>query len=376
MTGFEGLRVALVHDWLVTMGGAEKVLWEMHTLFPDAPIYTAVHDPEGLPPAFRRVDIRPSFLQRIPGAIQRHRAFLPLHPLAFEALDLTGYDLILSSSHACAKGIIPGPEALHLSYVHTPLRYAWDMYHTYVAQQQISVWKQALMHPMLHYLRLWDRLSADRVDGFASNSAFVAARIAKYYRRPATVIHPPVAIPDTPPSGGPRGDFYLLVSRFVPYKRLDLAIRVCSQRGLALKVVGDGPEGPYLRSLAGPTVTFCGAVSDAELHALYRQAKGLIFPGLEDFGIVPVEAQAYGCPVIALGQGGARETVIDGVTGLFFDQPTPESLGAALQRFGERDWDVQALYTHARRFAPERFRAELLHWTQGEWSQFQQGRGH
>jgi glycosyltransferase involved in cell wall biosynthesis len=348
-------RVALVHDWLVSMGGAEQVLLELAALYPGAPILTALHDPQALSADFAPLEIHPSFLQHWPGATRRHRLLLPLMPLAFERFDLSGFELVISSSHACAKGIIPPPEACHLAYIHTPIRYAWDMLNDYFAHTQPSALKRLLMHPLLHYLRQWDLLNNLRIDALACNSRFVRARIWRYYRREATVIHPPVRVPDTAPQRQPE-DFYLLVSRAVPYKRLDLAIAAFSGSRRRLCVVGSGPELPALRAQAGANIEFLGRVDNSELAALYRQARALIFPGLEDFGIVPVEAQAHGCPVIAYGHGGVCDSVVPDQTGVFFDEQTVNSLNAALTRFEAQHFDPLTLYRQAQQFRPEVFR--------------------
>ncbi len=352
------LRVALVHDWLTEYGGAERVLLEMHQLFPQAPVYTSLHHPAGLPSAFQTLDIRPSFLQRLPKKLQRHRALLPLMPLAFEAFDLSEYDLVLSSSHACAKGVLTGPETLHVSYLHTPIRYAWDMLHPYLRQSGMSNWKQALAHPLLHYIRLWDQLSSARVDHLLCNSQFVAKRIAKYYRREATVIYPPVDVPAQQPQRQP-DDFYLIAGRHVPYKRVDLVVETFNANRKRLIVAGDGPERAKLQAKAGPNIEFLGEVSRPQLEQLFSRARALLFPPLEDFGIVPVEAQAYGCPVIAFGRGGALETVKAEQTGVFFAEQTLSSLDAAIQRFESLNFNPAVLYQHASSFAVARFNRQL-----------------
>lgn len=362
-------KTALVQDWLVSMGGAEQVLLEMAEIFPKAPVYTAIHDPKDLPKAVNALEIRPSFLQNLPGARSRHRLLLPLMPLAFESFDLTGFDLVLSSSHACAKGVIPGPRTCHLTYIHTPIRYAWDMLHTYFAQEQPSRLKRAMMHPLLHYLRNWDLLSNTRIDAMACNSRFVRQRIQRYYGREATVIHPPVQVPAQAPIRQP-GDFYLLVSRAVPYKRLDLAIEAFRVSGRKLVVVGEGPDSAGLKAQAAKNISFRGWVDRPQLEALYTSARALIFPGLEDFGIVPVEAQAYGCPVVAFGQGGVLDSVLPEETGVFFDEQTVASLNQALSQFEARDWPAERLYQHALGFAPVHFQAKLRAFVEEHYAAF------
>lgn len=363
-------KTALVQDWLVSMGGAEQVLLEMAELFPAAPVYTALHHSRELPAAINALDIRTSFLQDFPGAHSRHRLFLPLMPLAFESFDLTHFDLVLSSSHACAKGIIPGPRTCHLTYIHTPIRYAWDMLHTYFAQEQPSRLKRAIMHPLLHYLRNWDLLSNTRIDAMACNSRFVQQRIRRYYNREATVIHPPVQVPTQAPNRQP-DDFYLLVSRAVPYKRLDLAIEAFRTSGRKLVVVGEGPDSAGLKAQAASNISFRGWVARSELEVLYNSARALIFPGLEDFGIVPVEAQAYGCPVVAFGQGGVLDSVLPEETGMFFDAQTVASLNQAISQFEARDWNPAHLHQHALGFAPEHFQRKLKAFVDEHYAAFQ-----
>lgn len=350
-----GMRVAIVTDWLNSFGGAERVLMELHRLFPDAPIYTSVHDPEGLPDELGAWDVRTSFLQRIPFARRRHRWLLPVMPLAFESLDLRGYDLVISSSSACAKGVIVDPGTTHLCYCHTPCRYIWDLYHDYVGGPARAL----LAAPVAHWLRMWDRLSSDRVDRFVANSRFVADRIERHYRRTAEVIHPPVDVHRFRLHLGPADGYYLVVSRLVSYKRIDLAVAAATRMNRSLLVVGRGPEEARLRAMAGPTVRFLGWQEDEDVTRLYEGARALVFPGLEDFGIVPVEAQAAGRPVIAYGRGGATETVADGVTGVHFDHQTPDALVTAIERFENERFDPVRCRRNAERFSAETFRSRM-----------------
>jgi glycosyltransferase involved in cell wall biosynthesis len=365
-------NTALIHDWLVSWGGAEQVLLEIAGLFSTPPIYTALYQPKELPSSLTQMKVHSSFLQKWPLAQQRHRLFLPLMPLAFESFDLTAFDLVISSSHACAKGIIPGPRTCHLAYIHTPIRYAWDMLHTYFAQEQPSSLKRAIMHPLLHYLRNWDLLSNTRIDAMACNSRFVQQRIRRYYGREAEVIHPPVTIPNAPPQRKV-DDFYLLVSRAVPYKRLDLAVAAFRESGRKLVVVGEGPDSASLKAQASPNISFLGWVARPQLEALYLSAKALIFPGLEDFGIVPVEAQAFGCPVIAFGQGGVLDSVRPEETGLFFEAQTTHSLNQAVARCEKQDFDPQILYQHAQGFSQANFQARFSTFVEKHYSAFKAG---
>lgn len=352
----EALNVALIHEWMVTLGGSERVVWAMHEVYPHAPVYTSVYQPRNLPEEFQKLAIHPSFLQNFPACGRYYQKLLPLMPLAFEQFDLRDYDVVISSHHACAKGVITGPETLHISYVHTPMRYAWDLYHDY--QATLPRLMRPVSAALLHRLRTWDVVTANRVDHFIANSHTVARRIEKHYRRPATVIHPPVDVERF--SIAPRvDDHFLVVSRLVPYKRVDLAIEAFNKLGWPLRVVGDGPLYRELRKLAKPNITFAGHLSDQEVAVELSQARALIFPAFEDFGIVPVEAQAAGRPVIAYGHGGATETVLDGVSGVFFPEQTADSLVDALRRFDALSFDAEIIRRHALKFSRLNFQEAL-----------------
>lgn len=346
------MKVAIVHDWLNQSGGAERVLTEIHRLYPSAPVHAIVYDAHRAPAEMRSWDIRPSFLQRVPFARRKHQAFLPLMPLAVEQFDLSGFDLVISTSSACAKGVITQPGATHVCYCHTPFRYIWDHYHEYTR----GLRARALIAPVAHWLRVWDQLSAARVDHFVANSNWIASRIRSYYRRESEVIHPPVDVDRFQPTRSAPEDFYLVVSRFVSYKRIDLAIQAANRLGRRLVVVGDGPNRRRLEALAGPTVEFLGLRSDAEVADLYARCRAFLFPAWEDFGIAPVEAQAAGRPVIAFGRGGALDTVIDGVTGIFFDEQTVESLIEAMERAERMEFDPGACRANAEGFDAQEFR--------------------
>lgn len=348
------MRVALVHDWLVTMGGAERVLEELSRIYPDAPIYTGVVDRSRLSPYLKTRTIIPTFVQRWPRSVYWYNRYLPLLAYGFEQFDLSSYDLVVSSSAAVAKGVITHGETRHIAYVHTPMRYAWDLYHQYRSREARGLERRA-MGPIFHYLRLWDRLSADRVDDFVANSTTVQRRIAKHYRRDSTVIHPPVDIDRFPLAVGP-GDYYLVVSRLVAYKRFDLAVQAANLRRARLIIAGDGPERARLQHMAGPTVEFLGRVDDGVVRELMVGARALLFPGEEDFGIAPVEAQAAGRPVLAYGRGGVVDSVIPGVTGVLFPEQTPESLLSAMDEAERTAWDYPQIRRHAEQFRPEIFR--------------------
>lgn len=352
------MKVALVHEWLTTLGGSERVVWAFHRMFPEAPVYTTVHRRDLLPAEFEQLDVRPSFLQRIPGATRHYQKLLPLMPLAFEQFDVSEYDLILSSSHACAKGVVTRPETVHVCYTHTPMRYAWDLYHSYL--ETVSPLMRPLAAVLLSNLRQWDVLAANRVDHFVANSREVARRINKHYRRPAEVIPPPIDVErfEIAPSSEV-GDHLLVVSRFVPYKRVDLAVQAANRTGMPLKVIGDGPLYAELKAMAKPNVTFLGHLDDREVAREMARCRALIFASFEDFGLVPLEVQACGRPVVAYGAGGALETVIDGVTGAFFAEQTAESLEATLRRLDRLDFQPTAIRRHAESFGYEAFASRM-----------------
>ena len=329
-------RVALVHDWLTGMRGGERCLEVFCELFPEADLFTLLRVPGSVSETIERRRITTSFIQGMPGAAQRYRHYLPLFPAAVRRFDLRGYDLVLSSSHAVAKGVRVPPGALHVCYCFTPMRYVWDLYGEYFGARAGPL-TRAVMPPLAAWLRRWDRRTAAGVHHFVAISRFVADRIRRAYGRPAEVIYPPVDVARFRVEEGP-GDFYLVVSALTPYKRVDLAVAAASKLGRRLVVVGSGPEEARLRSLAGPTVELLGWRDDAEIALLYSRCRALLFPTVEDFGITPLEAMASGRPVIALGQGGALETVVgpggaEPATGIFFERQSVEDLAEAIQRF-------------------------------------------
>lgn len=351
------MRIALVHDYLNQYGGAERVLEELHALFPTAPIYTSMYAPERMPAIYRTFDIRTSFMQRLPGVTSHHQAYLPFYPLAFESFDLSGYDVVISNSSAWCKGIVTPPETVHICYCLTPMRFAWR-YHDYVERERLGRLARFGLPAVITALRVWDVTSARRVDHFIAISRAVAARIRKYYGRDATVIYPPV---DTErfATTRPPGDYYLIVSRLIPYKRVDLAVEAFNQLGLPLKIAGDGRDRAALAARARPNVEFLGRVSDRDVVELIQGCRGFLFPGEEDFGIAPVEAQAAGRPVVAYGAGGALDTVVDGVTGVHFQRQTVEDLVAAVRRLENLALDPERIAQHARTFDTAVFRREL-----------------
>lgn len=345
------MKLALVCDWLNQFGGAERVMTELHGMFPAAPVFTSVYEPSRLPSFMHGWDIRPSFLQTIPFARRRHQPFFPLMPAAFERMDLSGFDLVLSASHACAKGVIPAQGARHICYCYTPARYLWDLHDEYTG----GGIRARLAGPVAAWMRRWDRDSAQRVDRFIAISGVVADRIRRHYGRTAEVIYPPVDVDRFTPSGRPPEDDLLVVSRLVPYKRIDLAIRAANRLGRRLKIVGEGPVRSRLERMAGPTVEFLGRLPDPEVAVLYARSKALLFPGNEDFGIAPVEAQAAGRPVVAYRAGGATETVIEGETGVFFGAQTEDSVIAGIEACDALRPDPRRCRENASRFHRREF---------------------
>lgn len=348
------MRVALIHYWLVTWRGGEQVLKAIADLFPRADIFTHVADPELLARELPGRRVETTFISRMPLARRHYQRYLPLMPLALEQLNLQGYDLVISSEAGPAKGVVVAPHAVHICYCHSPMRYVWDRYHDYRAQTGRMT--RAAMGPVLHYLRTWDQLSAQRVDQYVANSRFVASRIRKYYGRDARVIHPPVDVRRFDASRESE-DFYLWVGQLVEYKRPDLLVAAFNALERPLVVIGDGPLLHRLRRLAKPHIRFLGRQPFDAIVEHYARCRAVIFPGVEDFGLVPVEAMASGKPVIAFDYGGARETVVDGLTGILFPEQTVSSLVEAVRSFeGRPRFDPRTLRSHAERFSVESFR--------------------
>lgn len=358
------MRVALVHDYLNQMGGAERVLLTLHDLFPQAPIYTSLFDPSRVDPRFRRLDIRTTFMQRLPGAKRHHQRYLPLYPFAFEQLDLRAYDLVISDSSAFAKGIVTRPDALHLCYCYTPMRWAWN-YQDYVEREQLGRLSRLVLPPFITWLRGWDYATAARVDYFISISPIVAARIAKYYRRESVYIPPPVETSRFAVAPE-HEDYFLIVSRLVPYKRIDLAVQAFTRLGLPLRIIGSGRDERRLRRMAGKNIQFLGRLSDEAVRQQMARCRAFVFPGEEDFGLTPLEAQASGRPVIAYSAGGALATIVDGSTGLFFDEQTPDALAEAVVRFRDDQFDPQTLRQHAEEFSTERFMRRFMQFVEAK----------
>ncbi|MEX0736428.1 MAG: glycosyltransferase [Bacteroidota bacterium] len=354
-------HIAIVHDWLTGMRGGEKVLEVLCELHPGADLFTLLHNPGTVSPAIERMSIRTSFVNSLPFKETGYRRYLPLFPRAIESFDFSPYDLILSTSHCVAKGAVPRPGALHVCYCHTPMRYVWEMYDDYFGKGRAGVLTRAAMKFFAPRLRQWDVRSSDRVHFYVANSQNVARRIHHHYGRAADVIHPPVDTSLFRSSERDEG-YYLIVSALVPYKRVDLAVRVFNILGERLLVVGKGPELETLKAMASKRIEFLGWQPDSELAGLYAGCRALVFPGVEDFGIVPLEAMASGKPVIAFGRGGALETVVaegNRRTGLFFPEQTEASLREALERFRKIQFDPNIIRAHAEEYSRLKFKERL-----------------
>jgi glycosyltransferase involved in cell wall biosynthesis len=351
------VRLALVHDWLNQIGGAEDVLETLAGMFPAAPIYTSMYWREGMPPVYRSWDIRTTWMDRLPGIYRHHQPYLPLYPLAFAQLDLGGYDVVLSNKSGFCHGVQAGG-AVHICYCLAPTRYVWD-FEGYAAREALSPALKAALGPLIGLLRRWDYRAAQRVDHFVAISREVQARIRRYYGRDSIVVHPPVDTARFQPAPA-HGDYYLIVSRLIPYRHIDLAVQAFNQLGLPLVIAGDGRDRPRLETQAGPNVTFLGRVPDEDLPELFARCRTYVLPGVEDFGIAPLQAQAAGRPVIARGAGGALDSVVEGETGVFFDQPTPEALATTVRAFDPDAIDPRACVQNAARFDASVFRRRLM----------------
>lgn len=356
-----GLKVAIVHDWLNQAGGAEVVLRVLKSMFPEAPVYTSIHWPAAVPD-MNSWDIRTSFMNRLPAIHRHHQPYLPLYPLAFERFDFSDYDLVISNKSGFCHGISTPRSTRHLCYCLTPTRYLWQT-EEYLAREAVSSLSRTGLRLLLPWLRNWDRQAARRrVDAFAAISTEIQRRIHDFYQRESTVIYPPVDTRRFQPSSNGTEDYFLVLSRLVPYKRIDLAVKAFNKLGLPLVVIGDGRDRPNLEAMAGPNVRFLGRQSDEVVQEHLAHCKAAILPGLEDFCLVPVEAQASGRPAIAFAGGGALDTIVDGVTGTFFHQQTSEALAEAVAGFDALAYDSQVIRQHALQFDIERFKVELRRW--------------
>jgi glycosyltransferase involved in cell wall biosynthesis len=353
------VRIALVHDWLTGMRGGERALEVLCERFPCAELFTLVHVPGSVSSTVERLHIHTSFVQRLPFATRFYRQYLPLFPAAVEQFDLDAFDVVVSTSHCCVKSVIRSGRARHICYCLTPMRYAWDQFEAYFGAERIGRVGRGLARSVMAGMARWDRDTADRVDRYVAISHHVAGRIARYYNREASVVYPPVDTSFFSPDGSAPDRYALIVSALVPYKRIDVAIAACAASGAPLRIVGDGPERRTLERGATGDVEFLGRRPDGEIRDLYRRAAVVLLPGEEDFGIVPLEAQACGRPVVALGRGGALETVVPGETGLLVHEPGPAAFADAIAIALDRKFDARAIRRHAERFGRDRFGDEM-----------------
>lgn len=359
------MKTAIVHDWLVNYGGAERVVEQMLLLYPDADIYTLVYDEKKMGKIFPKEKVHTSSLQKIPMAEKLYTKFLSLMPKAFEEFDLTGYDLVIASSSCCAKGVITSPTTPFIAYIHSPMRYAWDLYYDYLKNSGRLT--KFFMKRWMPDIRKWDYISSQRIDTLVANSSYIARRIKKFWNRDAAVVYPPVDTDRLSISDEAAGDYFVVFSRFVPYKRIDLAISACARLNKKLIVIGSGSQEKELKLLAASCknadIKFTGRISDSEVKAYLQKCRALIFCAEEDFGIIPVEAQACGRPIIAFGKGGALETVVNEKTGVFFEEQSVESLVKAIEKFEKLDkentFNPKKIREHAEKFSAENFRKNL-----------------
>lgn len=359
------MKTAIVHDWLVNYGGAERVVEQMLLLYPDADIYTLVYDEKKMGKIFPKEKVHTSSLQKIPMAEKLYTKFLSLMPKAFEEFDLTGYDLVIASSSCCAKGVITSPTTPFIAYIHSPMRYAWDLYYDYLKNSGRLT--KFFMKRWMPDIRKWDYISSQRIDTLVANSSYIARRIKKFWNRDAAVVYPPVDTDRLSISDEAAGDYFVVFSRFVPYKRIDLAISACARLNKKLIVIGSGSQEKELKLLAASCknadIKFTGRISDSEVKAYLQKCRALIFCAEEDFGIIPAEAQACGRPIIAFGKGGALETVVNEKTGVFFEEQSVGSLVKAIEKFEKLDkentFNPKKIREHAEKFSAENFRKNL-----------------
>ncbi len=353
------MKIAFVHDYLNQMGGAEKVLQALLELYPEAPVYTLLADEKILQENFSNATVYTSFLNRLPLSSEYHRYYMWLMPYAVEQWQLGKYDLVVSDSASYTKGVIAGPRTYHLNYCHTPTRYLWHEEKEKIKTASFPGWLKKFMPPWLHYQRMWDFQAAQRPDEMVANSRYIQSLIRKFYNREAEVVYPPAELNRFLQEESQKGDYFLLVGRLLPYKRFDVAIEAAKQAGVKLKIAGDGRDYKRLRRLKNDDIEFLGFVGDQELSRLYAKARGLLFPQVEDFGIAAVESLAAGTPVIAYGQGGAKEIVEEGKTGLFFDRQAPASLASVLRDFNPKQFQKETLEQSAQKFSKATFQQNM-----------------
>ena len=359
------MHLALVHDWLNQIGGAEDVLETLVEMFPGAPVHTSMYWQEGMPPEYCAWDIRTTWMDALPGIYRHHQPYLPLYPLTFARLRLSGYDVVLSNKSGFCHGVRTDG-AIHICYCLTPTRYVWN-FEGYAAREALSPAAKITLRPIIGLVRRWDYRAAQRVDHFIAISREIQARIHRYYNRDSIIIHPPVNTARFSPTSA-HDDYYLIVSRLIPYRCIDLAVRAFNRLGLPLVIAGHGRDRSRLEAEAGPNVTFLGRVPDAQLPDLFARCRAYVLPGVEDFGIAPLQAQATGRPVIARRAGGALDTVVEGETGVFFDEPTSEALGATVRAFDPDRIDPHACVQNAARFDAGVFKRKLMQFVEGKWN--------
>lgn len=357
------MKIALIADWLTNYGGAESVVSAFHDLFPQAPIYTTLYKPKAMRELGTLKNVHTTWLNKIPFA--KHQWLLSLMPVEVERMNLDGYDIVLSSSHSVAKGVITKPETVHICYCHTPMRYAWESWDLESRLKKFPRILHGTIRKQIAKIKEWDFAAAQRVDHFIANSTHIAGQIKKHYGREAVVIYPPVHTEKFKPILNPTADYYLAVGRLIPYKKFDLLVETFNTLGLPLKIAGTGPDLKKLRKMAKSNIEILGHVEEVELAKLYANCKALLFPQLEDAGIVPLEAMASGRPVIALNRGGSLDTMIDGVTGVLFEEQTTDSLKKAITRFESMTFDPKVIRAHAEKFDVELFKQKILNFIHG-----------
>ncbi len=364
-------KIALVFDWMSTPGGAEKINIHLHKMFPEAPIFTSIFNPKNFP-ELEKAAVTTSFIQNLPFAKRKHQIYLNLMPYAYENFDLSSFDIVISSSHCCAKGIITKPETLHISYCHTPMRYAWDNWHSYIREYSMNPLVKHLGKKRIHKLRMWDRLSAERVDYFIANSSTTKRRIEKYYNKPSTVLHPMIKSSKYKIAENTKG-YFLAVGRLIPYKKFDLIIETFNKIGLPLKIVGTGVAENQLRRQARGNIEFLGYVNEKKLIQMYSECEALIFPQVEDFGITALEAMASGRPVIAFKKGGALDSIVENKTGIFFEKQSPIHLRKAIEDYQEKknQFNPQEIRQHTEQFDEKEFSKKFLSYLKTKWEHWQ-----
>lgn len=367
---FKKAKIALVFDWMTNPGGAEKVNHVLHKMFPSAPIYTSIYNENSLP-EFNKAAVTTSFIQHMPFAKSKHQFYVGLMPHAYELFDLSSFDIVISSSHCCAKGVITKPETMHVSYCHSPMRYAWDNWHNYINEYNMNPILKQLGKRRIHKLRMWDRLAAERVDHYIANSSITQKRIKKYYNKESEIINPMIDTSKFHTSKETKG-YFLAAGRLTPYKKFDLIVETFNQIGLPLKIVGRGVAEASLKKQAKGNIEFLGYVSDKELKKLYAESEALIFPQVEDFGITAIESMASGRPVIAFKEGGALDSILENETGIFFKKQTASHLKAAIEKYQKQKskFNSKNIKKHSAQFDEEKFKEKFHNFLEEKWQEW------